>query len=61
MRIRVALDYILDFMKQVDLFCGRKSFSEDREISVICGHRHKKLFLDMDNIKLYRSPVGYLG
>ncbi len=37
-----------------------KSISEDREISIICGHRHKKLFLDMGNIKLYRSPVGYL-
>lgn len=30
------------------------------EVSIICGHRHKKLFLDMGNIKLYRSPVGYL-
>lgn len=37
-----------------------KTISESREISVICGHRHKKLFLDMGNIKLYRSPVGYL-
>ncbi|OPZ94000.1 MAG: hypothetical protein BWY74_00917 [Firmicutes bacterium ADurb.Bin419] len=37
-----------------------KTISKDREISVICGHRHKKLFLDMGNIKLYRSPVGYL-
>lgn len=37
-----------------------KTISEDREISIICGHRHKKLFLDMGNIKLYRSPVGYL-
>ena len=37
-----------------------KTISKDREISIICGHRHKKLFLDMGNIKLYRSPVGYL-
>ena len=37
-----------------------RSVSKGREISIICGHRHKKLFLDMGNIKLYRSPVGYL-
>lgn len=37
-----------------------KMISKDREISVICGHRHNKLFLDMGNIKLHRSPVGYL-
>lgn len=37
-----------------------KAVSRDREISIICGHRHKKLLLDMGNIKLYRSPVGYL-
>lgn len=37
-----------------------KTISKDREIRIICGHRHKKLFLDMGNIKLYRSPVGYL-
>ncbi|GEM_PF-456774 len=37
-----------------------ETISKDREISVICGHRHQKLFLDMGNIKLYRSPVGYL-
>jgi len=30
------------------------------EIRIVCGHRHKKLYLDMCNIKLYRSPVGYL-
>ncbi|KNY26397.1 metallophosphoesterase [Pseudobacteroides cellulosolvens] len=38
-----------------------KSVSKNREVSIIFGHRHKKLFLDMGNIKLYRSPVGYLG
>lgn len=37
-----------------------KSISKNMEVSIICGHRHKKLFLDMGNIKLYRSPVGYL-
>ncbi len=34
--------------------------SKGRNVSVICGHRHKKLFLDIANVKLYRSPVGYL-
>ncbi len=37
-----------------------KTISKEREVSIICGHRHKQLFLDMGNIKLYRSPVGYL-
>lgn len=37
-----------------------RTISKDREIRIICGHRHKKLFLNMGNIKLYRSPVGYL-
>ncbi len=31
-----------------------------RQIWVICGHRHKSLFLERGNIRLYRSPVGYL-
>lgn len=34
--------------------------AKDRSVSVICGHRHKKLFLHMGNVKVYRSPVGYL-
>lgn len=36
------------------------SVSKGRNVSVICGHRHKKLFLEIENVKLYRSPVGYL-
>ncbi len=32
-----------------------------REAWVICGHRHKPLFLQRGNIRLYRSPIGYLG
>lgn len=36
------------------------SVSKGRNVSVICGHRHKKLFHEIENVKLYRSPVGYL-
>lgn len=36
------------------------SVSKGSNVSVICGHRHKKLFLEIENVKLYRSPVGYL-
>ncbi|MCP4135107.1 MAG: hypothetical protein GY754_29325 [bacterium] len=32
----------------------------DKHISIICGHRHKKLILEKGNITVYRSPVGYL-
>ncbi|HOQ01536.1 hypothetical protein [Acetivibrio clariflavus] len=36
------------------------SIAKERDIYVICGHRHTKCFLEIGNIKLYRSPVGYL-
>lgn len=31
-----------------------------RKVYVVCGHRHRKMFLDKGNVLLYRSPVGYL-
>jgi predicted phosphohydrolase len=37
-----------------------KELAPGYDISVVCGHRHKKLFLEKENIKVYRSPIGYL-
>jgi predicted phosphohydrolase len=31
-----------------------------RQAWVICGHRHQPLFLERGDIRLYRSPIGYL-
>lgn len=34
--------------------------SNKRDIYLIIGHRHRKLYLEKGRVKLYRSPVGYL-
>lgn len=34
--------------------------SVERNLYVVTGHRHKPLYLEKGNIKVYRSPVGYL-
>ena len=37
-----------------------ESLSADRRIAVVVGHRHKKLCYERGNLRVYRSPVGYL-
>ena len=31
-----------------------------RQVAVVCGHRDARLHLDRGNVRVYRSPVGYL-
>ncbi len=36
------------------------SLAEEKQVVVVCGHRHQKLEKTIGKLKLYRSPVGYL-
>jgi predicted phosphohydrolase len=33
----------------------------DRQVHIICGHRHEPLFLERGSVRVYRSPVVYLA
>jgi len=37
-----------------------KTIADKKDIRIICGHHHGKLFLQKDNIKIYCSPFGRL-
>jgi len=36
------------------------SLAEEKQVVIVCGHRHQKLEKIIGKLKLYRSPVGYL-
>jgi Icc-related predicted phosphoesterase len=38
-----------------------KAFAQQREIVVICGHRHAHLDIEENGMRVLRNPIGYLN